>query len=87
MRFMRRAARSGGLVPWVALKGQFGAGYVSLRKFRQVFLQALRQVRVVYSAASSERRGRGATTPPPSSPVAGPSCSKVATSISTDGPR
>jgi hypothetical protein len=56
------------LVPWVALKEQFGVGYDRVRKFREVFLQALRQVHVVYPAAKLEVNDRGLllyTSPPP----------------------
>jgi len=56
------------LVPWVALWDQFGQGYARLRKFREKFLQALRQVHVVYPAAKLEVNGKGLllyTSPPP----------------------
>ena len=39
------------LVPWPRLHEQFGAGYASLRKFRQVFKATLLQVRTVYPQA------------------------------------
>jgi Plasmid encoded RepA protein len=56
------------LVPWVSLHDQFGQGYASLRKFRQVFLHTLRQVHLVYPAAKLEVNGQGLllyTSPPP----------------------
>ena len=56
------------LVPWVSLHAQFGPEYGRLRRFRQVFLQALRQVCVVYPAAKLEVNGKGLllhTSPPP----------------------
>jgi Plasmid encoded RepA protein len=56
------------LVPWVSLKEQFGHGYGAMFKFRQVFLQALRQVLVGYEAAKIEVNGKGLvlhTSPPP----------------------
>lgn len=39
------------LVPWTSLAEQFGYGYVRIRKFRAVFLETLRQVKVVYPDA------------------------------------
>jgi len=56
------------LVPWNALKEQFGHGYNAMFKFRQKFLQALRQVHVVYPTAKLEVNRRGLllyTSPPP----------------------
>jgi hypothetical protein len=56
------------LVPWVALKEQFGFGYDAIRNFRRVFLVALRQVHVVYPAAKLDVSGKGLmlyTSPPP----------------------
>ncbi|MBV8592137.1 MAG: hypothetical protein JO212_19125 [Acetobacteraceae bacterium] len=38
-------------VPWARLHEQFGLHYSRVRKFREVFLQTLRQVRAVYPAA------------------------------------
>ena len=46
-------------VPWPLVQEQFGAGYRSLPKFRQVFMQALRQVCVVYPAAKIDVTGHG----------------------------
>ena len=47
------------LVPWPRLHEQFGAGYGVLRKFRQVFMPTLAQVKAVYPQArlSVDRRG------------------------------
>jgi hypothetical protein len=56
------------LVPWVALHEQFGPEFDRLRKFREKFLLALRQVHVVYPAAKLEVNGQGLllyTSPPP----------------------
>ena len=47
---------------------KFGQEYDRIRKFREKFLQALRQVRVVYSAAKIEVNRQGLllyTSPPP----------------------
>jgi len=55
-------------IPWPAVKDQFGADYGSLRKFRQVFMTALRQVHVVYPAMKIDITGHGLflyTSPPP----------------------
>lgn len=56
------------LVPWALLKDQFGADYERVRKFREVFMTALRQVHVVYPAAKIDVTGKGLflyTSPPP----------------------
>jgi hypothetical protein len=56
------------LVPWTALKDQFGPDYSSIRKFRQVFMEALRQVHAVYRAAKIDVTAEGLflyTSPPP----------------------
>jgi Plasmid encoded RepA protein len=55
-------------IPWPLVQEQFGGGYRSLPKFRQVFMQALRQVCVVYPAAKIDVTGHGLflyTSPPP----------------------
>lgn len=39
------------LVPWAALKTQFGQGYAHVRQFRFVFTRTLRQVKAVYPQA------------------------------------
>jgi hypothetical protein len=47
---------------------QFGGGYQSLPKFRQVFMHTLRQVCAVYPAAKIDVNGQGLflyTSPPP----------------------
>lgn len=41
-------------VSWAALHSQFGQGYASVRKFRQVFRVALNEVRALYRAAHVE---------------------------------
>jgi hypothetical protein len=40
------------LVPWVNLQQQFGADYERIRKFREVFLNALREVLTQYPSAA-----------------------------------
>jgi hypothetical protein len=55
-------------IPWPLVQEQFGPGYQSLTKFRQVFMQALRQVCAVYPAAKIDVTGQGVflyTSPPP----------------------
>lgn len=55
-------------IPWPAVQEQFGPGYQSLTKFRQVFMQAMRQVCAVYPAAKIDVNGQGLflyTSPPP----------------------
>jgi hypothetical protein len=55
-------------IPWPAVQEQFGSGYKSLTKFRQVFMEALRQVVAVYPAAKIDVNGQGLflyTSPPP----------------------
>lgn len=56
------------LVPWALLKEQFGTEYDRVRKFREVFMTALRQVHAVYPAAKIDVTGKGLflyTSPPP----------------------
>lgn len=56
------------LVPWTSLKEQFGPDYSTIRKFRQVFMVALRQVHTVYRAAKIDVTDEGLflyTSPPP----------------------
>lgn len=55
-------------IPWPILRDQFGPDYDRLRKFRAVFMEALRQVHVVYPAAKIDVTGQGLflyTSPPP----------------------
>lgn len=55
-------------VPWPALKAQFGWHYDRLRKFREVFTQAVRLVHSQYRAADISLDGRGMIlrrSPPP----------------------
>ena len=47
------------LVPWPRLREQFGAGYARLRKFREVFLSTLGQLRSVYPEAKLSANDRG----------------------------
>ena len=55
-------------IPWPALQEQFGPGFGRLRKFREKFLEALRQVHAVYPAMKIEVTEHGLflhTSPPP----------------------
>lgn len=55
-------------IPWPILKEQFGADYERIRKFREVFLQALKQVHAVYPAMKIDITDQGVflyTSPPP----------------------
>lgn len=55
-------------IPWPMLKEQFGADHSNLRKFRQVFMIALRQVCSMYPAAKIDVTGHGLflyASPPP----------------------
>jgi hypothetical protein len=47
------------LVPWTSLSEQFGQGYARIRKFRSVFLSALKQVKAVYPDAKLDVSGEG----------------------------
>ena len=56
------------MVAWTLLHQQFGPDYARLRKFREVFLAALRQVHAVYPAAGLNITDEGLilrTSPPP----------------------
>jgi hypothetical protein len=55
-------------IPWTLVQAQFGSDYGRLRKFREVFLVALRQVHAVYPAARIDVDDGGLllhTSPPP----------------------
>lgn len=55
-------------IPWPAVKEQFGADFDRLRKFREKFMTALRQVHAVYPAMKIDVTGEGLflyTSPPP----------------------
>lgn len=55
-------------IPWTAMQEQFGPEYTRIRKFREVFMQALRQVHAVYGAAKIDVTDEGLflyTSPPP----------------------
>jgi hypothetical protein len=55
-------------IPWAVLKDQFGPDFERVRKFREKFLLALRQVHVVYPAAKMDVTDQGLflyTSPPP----------------------
>jgi hypothetical protein len=47
------------LLPWPAVKEQFRSDYDRLRKFREKFLTALRQVMAVYPVAKIDVRDDG----------------------------
>lgn len=67
-RLHRVHPRENAFIGWVALKAQFGTGYASLTKFRQVFRVALEQVRSVYPDARLGLDSGGITlrnSPPP----------------------
>jgi hypothetical protein len=56
------------LVPWAALKAQFGWHYAAMFKFRQVFRQALAGALTQYGGAQVGLDGRGLrlrASPPP----------------------
>jgi hypothetical protein len=56
------------LVPWETLKVQFGPSFARLRKFRETFRDALREVQQVYPVARVEDGEEGLTlrhSPPP----------------------
>jgi hypothetical protein len=50
-------------VPWARLHEQFGQGFARIRAFRSKFLEALRQVKAVYSAARLEEEIDGSGQP------------------------
>lgn len=55
-------------IAWPLLKDQFGPDFERLRKFREKFMEALRQVHVVYPAAKIDVTDQGLflyTSPPP----------------------
>lgn len=55
-------------IPWTAVQDQFGSDYARIRKFREVFMEALRQVHAVYPTAKIDVTGKGLflyTSPPP----------------------
>ena len=67
-RLHRVDPREGTFIAWERLRQQFGFGYASMRKFKQVFRTALGQVIAVYPAARLALDGRGMTlrhSPPP----------------------
>ncbi|MBV8096562.1 MAG: hypothetical protein JO110_25635 [Acetobacteraceae bacterium] len=50
-RLHRISAKEPQFIPWAALQQQFGMHYNRVRKFREVFLHTLREVKAVYPAA------------------------------------
>lgn len=66
---------TGQRIVWPLLQEQFGADYVRLRKFREVFMEALEQVCKLYPAAKIEATGEGLNlyaSPPPITKIALP---------------
>jgi hypothetical protein len=67
-RLHRVHPREAALVPWTALHRQFGQDHARIRRFRESFLVALRQVRAVYPDAKLDVSAGGLTlhhsTPP-----------------------
>jgi hypothetical protein len=67
-RLCRISPKSTALVTWVNLHQQFGAEYKRIRKFREVFLSALRDVLTQYPDAEITVTGQGVilkNSPPP----------------------
>jgi len=58
-RLHRVHPREAAFIPWPAVQRQFGQGFARLRKFRETFLGALRQVQAVYPAAKVQASARG----------------------------
>lgn len=56
-------------IPWAGLHQQFGSDYERVRKFREVFITALRQVHVVYPAAKLDVTDKGLSLYPSPPPV------------------
>ena len=55
-------------IPWTAAKDQFGPDYTTVKKFREKFMIALRQVHAVYRSAKIDVHGKGLflyNSPPP----------------------
>ena len=57
-------ARKASVIPWHGLAAQFGADYAQVRQFKAAFLQVLRKVSVVYSAAQFEEVDGGLLVKP-----------------------
>jgi hypothetical protein len=73
-RLHRIHTREDAFIAWTALRDQFGFGYANMRKFKQVFRTALRQVLAVYPDARLTLDGYGMTgrnSPPPVAPRLG----------------
>ena len=70
-RLHRVHPREAAFIPWTAVHRQFGLGYTQrIRKFRAVFLTALRQVLAVYPAARVSDDLRGLTLHQSAPPIA-----------------
>ena len=67
-RLHRIRTQSSQFIPWPSIRDQFGQGYTRVRKFREVFLQALRLVHSQYETARIQIDAKGITlrhSPPP----------------------
>jgi hypothetical protein len=69
-RLCRERKRQGTKVSWYALKEQFGQEYKDVKAFKREFLQALRQVIVVYPDAQVYQLDGGLLLKPSRAPVA-----------------
>lgn len=70
-RLHRVHPREAAFIPWTAVHRQFGLGYTQrIRKFRAVFLTALRQVLAVYPAARVSSDLKGLTLQHSAPPIA-----------------
>ena len=58
-RLCRIHPKTESFVPWVSLHQQFGTNYGSIRKFRQVFLRTLKDVRTAYPQAQMRFSPKG----------------------------
>lgn len=69
-RLCRIHPQSDALVPWISLHQQFGLGYTTrIRRFRQVFLQALKAVMQEYPSAKVHATREGLILKPSAPPI------------------
>ncbi len=68
-RLCRIQPKSDALVTWVNLQQQFGADYKRIRKFREVFLSAIKEVLTQYPDANVEPTGEGLVLKNSSPPI------------------
>jgi len=47
------------VIPWASLAMQFGSDYAQMKNFKAAFLDALRKVHIVYTAANFETSEHG----------------------------